>query len=75
MRKVGVMMTSYFNRISMCDLHAGQHLCMNIQYVAMSHSLRLKLSRNCVTLLESFIITPDFIHIWALTKPLALERG
>lgn len=39
------------------------------------HSFGLKLSRNSIISLESFIIRPDFIHIWAQRKPLALERG
>lgn len=37
--------------------------------------LELKLSRNCILLLESFMIRADFLHIRPLRKPSALEPG
>lgn len=77
--KARLRMTKYFNLNSMNDFYTGQHVCMNMQYVLKSghrfHSFGLKLSRNSIISLESFIIRPDFIHIWSQRKPLALERG
>lgn len=61
-------MTWYFSWITMSELQ------INISpstYIQTSDSFRFKLSRNSTILLESFIIRPDVIHIWAQRKPLA----
>lgn len=56
----------------------GQHFTINIQFENVwvesgqtSDSFRFKLSTNSTILLESSIIGPDLIHIWAQRKPLA----